>query len=213
MPNWKIHLEVGKRLNESLKYQGEDYEEFLLGNILPDINNSYLVKNISVKYKHGQTHFSNTKKPTYENFIEKYREKVVINPLFKGYYTHLMTDFIWNNDFYSKHNIQFGDDIQNHDELRQTKQRDFKIYNNKFFKNNIIVSNAEKLVQKISEIGEVSINKNDIIQVYEFLREQKTEEKVYSFYNEEQLDELLDKTVAQIIENLEFLEDKFNMIK
>ena len=38
MPNWKIHLEVANRLNSKIKYSGLKEEEFMFGNILPDIN-------------------------------------------------------------------------------------------------------------------------------------------------------------------------------
>ena len=51
MPNWKVHLEIAKRLNEKFKYTENQLEEFNLGNILPDINNCFIVKDISKKFK------------------------------------------------------------------------------------------------------------------------------------------------------------------
>ena len=48
MPNWKIHFEIGKRVNEELKFDGEDLNLFLLGNILPDLNNKYIVVEIEI---------------------------------------------------------------------------------------------------------------------------------------------------------------------
>ena len=47
MPNWKTHLEVDKRLNNKLKLKDNEYIEFLFGNILPDINNAFIVSDIS----------------------------------------------------------------------------------------------------------------------------------------------------------------------
>ena len=44
MPNWKIHLEIAKRLNKKFNYTQNKLEEFYLGNILPDINNCFIVK-------------------------------------------------------------------------------------------------------------------------------------------------------------------------
>ena len=42
MPNWKVHLEIAKRINKKLKYTDANLEKFNLGNVLPDINNSFL---------------------------------------------------------------------------------------------------------------------------------------------------------------------------
>lgn len=203
MPNWKVHLEVGKRINEKLKYQGEEYQMFLFGNILPDINNSYLVKNISVQYEHKKTHLVNGKKPTYEKYYDKYKNSIKANPVLIGYYVHLLTDYIWNNDFYSKHDIKSLEQLKSHEELRKIKQGDLKKYNNKFLSNNIEIQDYENLLKEIAQIQEVSINKADIIAVQNFLKEQVEEKRKYQYYNEEQLDKLMDKTIKEIGELFE----------
>ena len=63
MPNWKTHLEVAKRLNSKLKLKDNEYIEHLFGNILPDINNAFIVTDISNKISHNITHFN---KDTYK---------------------------------------------------------------------------------------------------------------------------------------------------
>lgn len=45
MPTWGMHLLVAKKLNKKLKIK--DYNLFLIGNIITDINNGYLVQNVS----------------------------------------------------------------------------------------------------------------------------------------------------------------------
>ena len=52
MPNWKVHLEIAKRINQKQNYTGKELEEFNLGSILPDINNCYIVTDISKKLDH-----------------------------------------------------------------------------------------------------------------------------------------------------------------
>lgn len=59
VPNWRVHLEIAKKVNEQLRFNNEDYNLFLLGNIAPDINNGYIVEGISHIYDHGHTHLYN----------------------------------------------------------------------------------------------------------------------------------------------------------
>ena len=56
MPNWKTHLELGKRLRKNFDYDNKEYNLFLMGNILPDLNNGYMLKDISEKIDHEKTH-------------------------------------------------------------------------------------------------------------------------------------------------------------
>ena len=100
MPNWKTHLEVGKRLNKYLKYDEEELNMFLFGSILPDINNSHIVTDISEKIGHDVTHIRKQKNLSYIEFYNKYSEKIINNnPIFVGYLAHIYTDEIWNNHF------------------------------------------------------------------------------------------------------------------
>ena len=43
MPGWNIHLEAGNRLANKLKFSAPKRKEFLLGCLLPDINNGYII--------------------------------------------------------------------------------------------------------------------------------------------------------------------------
>ena len=42
LPNWKVHLEIAKKLNKQINFDKEDLNLFLLGNIAPDINLSLI---------------------------------------------------------------------------------------------------------------------------------------------------------------------------
>ena len=77
MPNWKTHLEVGKKLNKYLKYNTKEFNMFLLGSILPDINNSHIVTDISTKIGHDITHVRKQKNPSYIEFYNKYSEEIL----------------------------------------------------------------------------------------------------------------------------------------
>ena len=52
MPSWETHLEVAKRVAKKIKLSDEEKEDFLLANLLPDINCRYSIKNISTFVEH-----------------------------------------------------------------------------------------------------------------------------------------------------------------
>ena len=130
MPNWKTHLEVGNKLQKTLDYSSEDFQLFLLGSVLPDINNCYIVKNISVRFRHHHTHYSDDETPSYLKFESQFLSEMKKSPLVYGYYAHLFTDYFWNNDYYTKIKER-GLQDEDHTLLRIRKQDDFKVYNNK----------------------------------------------------------------------------------
>lgn len=195
MPNWKVHIEVGKRLNEKLNYNKEDLNLFLLGSILPDINNCYIVTNISKRIDHDTTHMGKFNETSYLNFYNKYKKEIAKNnPLFVGYLAHLYTDYSWNIDFY-KNFANLDIPKEERDKLRIMKQSDFKVYNNKFIENKIDIENINRALDEIIKISEISITREDILEVIDFLKNQKAYENELQFYSMEKLDELMSNTI------------------
>lgn len=203
MPNWKTHLEVGKRLNKYLKYNEKDINLLLIGSILTDINNSHIVTDISTKLSHDITHIRKQENPSYIEFYNKYSEEISkYNPVFVGYLAHLFTDEIWNAHFYKKDEVLQMKD-KNHDELRIMKQKDFEIYNSKFVDNIIELDNVEEVLEQTAKIDEISIIKEDIEKVVEFLRNQKGIDGKLKLHTEAELSELMNETVEKICDFLE----------
>lgn len=201
MPNWKTHLEISNRINKNYGFEGMKFKKFLFGSILPDINNSHIVKNISTKLHHEVTHCFEEDTPSYLVFYERYKKQIENrNPLFVGYVTHLYTDYTWNNNFYTevkKRNYPETDRVT----LRIMKQSDFGVYNNKFEECCIEVNTIEEienLYNACLEISEVNVTKEDITRVIEFLRKKSFHEADMQFYTIEELDELLEKTVESL---------------
>ena len=197
MTNWKIHLEIAKKINKKLKYDGECLELFLLGNVLPDINNGYVVKDISKRISHTNTHFKNDIDKTYINFYNEYKS-YFNNPLIVGYFVHLYTDYHWTKDYRNKINKISGYDNYTKEERMSLKHNDFKAYNNKFINNVLNLKNYDLLIDNIDLIKEVSIIKNDLILVNDFLNNQTEYNNQLKFYNSNELDILLDKTVMKL---------------
>lgn len=199
MPNWKIHLEVGKRVANNIKFNEKDYEFFMLGNILPDINNRYIVENIKKQISHKVTHFDYNNK-THENFFNIYKEKIS-EPIVLGYYVHLFTDYIWNNDFYTS---IVGTEFEklDKDTLRELKQSDFRNYNNLYVDNQLIINNLDESAEKTKIINEVNLNKDDLIDTINYLKGKIFYDTEYSFYSEEYLNNLLEYTIKTITNEL-----------
>ena len=201
MPNWKIHLEIAKRLNQKFNYTQKKLEEFYLGNILPDINNCFIVKDISTKLEHKYTHYQDEIAiPSYKNFEKIYKNKIYGEPIIFGYYIHLYTDYTWNNYFYTNFNDNEKLRGLTHEEKRTLKQDDFKVYNNLFIDNKPKFLNKENLVEKSKKIDRISINKEDIEKVEKFLDEQIKTENTFKILTKEILDKMMCETISHFQE-------------
>ncbi len=199
MPSWKTHIEIAKRISEKLNITNNELNEFMIGSILPDINNGYVVKKISNIYSHKKTHYEENGGITYVNFYNQYKN-LIKEPLILGYYVHLYTDYIWNNDFYSRieKNVNYCNYTSN--ELREIKHNDFKLYNNKYVKNTINIINIDEVLNKIKLINNVSINKKDLINAIEYLNTYNIFLSTYKFYKDKEMDHLLEDVVKSICE-------------
>ena len=197
MPNWKVHLEIAKRINQKQNYTGKELEEFNLGSILPDINNCYIVTDISKKLDHKYTHYQDEiTTPSYINFEKIYKNKIYKDPLILGVYIHLYTDYTWNNYFYTNYDNHEKLQGLSHAEKRKIKQDDFKAYNDLFIENKPQFIYTQELVQKAKEIDRVSINEEDIKKVEKFLEEQQKSNNKYKILTEKILNELLNETIV-----------------
>ena len=195
MPNWKTHLEIAKRINNKLKYSGSDLELFMLGNILPDINNGYVVKDISIIYSHDYTHYKGDDFYIYKNFNKYYDVKS--NPLLYGYYIHLYSDFMFNNNYYS--NLDDSIKMLSRDEQRTLKQSDFKVFNNKFINNKLIINDYDLVVDTANKVDHISVNRDDLIKTINFINNQSIYNNSYKYYDDNKLDLLLEETVNNIV--------------
>ena len=201
MPNWKIHLEIAKKINKKFNYTQNKLEEFYLGNILPDINNCFIVKDISTKLEHKYTHYQDEIEiPSYKNFEKIYKNKIYEEPIIFGYYIHLYTDYTWNNYFYTNFNDNEKLRGLTHEEKRTLKQDDFKVYNNLFIDNKPKFLNKENLVEKSKKIDRISINKEDIEKVEKFLDEQIKTENTFKILTKEILDKMMCETISHFQE-------------
>ena len=106
MPCLAIHLAVAKKYLE--KHQEEDYNDFILGTIAPDINLDNINKYINgVSDDKNSHHFGTNYKS--DNIIEYMKNKVDFNKFFasndintsflRAYFLHLLCDYYFFGDY------------------------------------------------------------------------------------------------------------------
>lgn len=199
MPNWRIHLEVAKRVNQEIQYPEKDFELFQLGNILPDINNAYSLEDVSKVINHRYTHYKHEEKEMHLAFLNQYGKEVQTNPLFFGYFSHLYTDYLWNINFKKK--AQSIEKLKNlsKTELRIIKQREFRSYNNNYMDNHLEIKKTKKATRECKKIDRISIKEKDIKKTIQLISIPRISSKVLKYYTKEELDNLLEETVQKIL--------------
>lgn len=223
MPSWITHLVTAKKI----KHEVEE-NEFIFANIMPDILEGYNVQEVSKIVKDYQTHYPKNQMingitipvPDIQKFKEQYREKLK-NPIIKGYYCHLLTDYYWNTYTYENYfenykkeedlvkiRLNNGEEkILKWDEAVRIKQRDFKNFTN-YLKNKekITIPYYDPKIREYSkdliefEFTEKDI-KNTIFSLQEMLKSQEKEEEEYVLFTKEELVKKLEESVAFIEEN------------
>lgn len=207
MPSWGIHLEVGNLISKKLVKINKN--QFMIGNVLPDINNGFVLEKISEKIEHRITHFDKRDDyKNYEKFYYKY-EKYLNNPVILGYITHLLTDYYYNDLAYSKKGIfdekgnligvylnSGKEKICIKEELRQLKVKDFKIFADYIYKKQELdeLYFDEEILNSSKIIKEIHITKEDLLETINYLNShihRKTKIKIdnikYNIFTQEEL--------------------------
>jgi len=224
MPSWITHLVTAKKI----KHQEEE-NEFIFANIMPDILEGYNVQEVSKIVRDYQTHYPKKQEingitipvPDIQKFKEQYREKLQ-NPIIKGYYCHLLTDYYWNTYTYENYfesykkeqdlvkiRLNKGEEkILKWDEAVRIKQRDFKNFTNYLKdKEKITIPYYDPKIREYSkdliefEYTEADI-KNTIFSIQKMLKSQEKEEKEYQLFTKEELVKKLEESVLFIEERL-----------
>lgn len=227
MPAWGMHLLIAKKVSEKINIK--DYNSFLIGNIVPDINNGYVIPNVSKIITHKDTHYyteekyKNTNKVMYYNvkkFVNDNKENIN-NPIVIGYITHLLTDLYWNDLTYEKHGLRneenelIGIKLNNGEKLitdgegrRRTKTDDFRIFTNYIYINNLIdiPKYQEELYDMTKVINTIDITNQDIKQSIQYINNVKnsasTLKQEYKIFTQEEMLENVEICAEEIAKYL-----------
>lgn len=203
MPGWNIHLEAGERLAKKLKLSGQKRKEFLLGCILPDINNGY-ANQVKIVKQHRETHYAFDQKSSL-NFYTENRQKILDKePIYLGYLFHLYTDGYFNYDFYrtiKRHKLGEG---KTHDEKNQIKHNDFFHYDTCFSHHlGIKPEDLKPLADCANQISVTEITPSEIQEIENILVENRfatiNKKRKYIFYSQKRLDNLLEDMLESFI--------------
>lgn len=192
MPTWKTHIKIARELLKDLDLNDTNQELFLIGNILPDINNSYVLKDIKIQINHQKTHYVYDEIPSYQRFYKEYKDKMN-NYLVLGYYVHLYVDYFWNDYFYKNHNLNIEKE-----KLKKMKQNDFLVYANKFIDEQISIKDYDNILINSKLISNINIYKEDLINVLNYFNNLKPTDLKYTIMNEKELDILYNNTLVNL---------------
>lgn len=138
MASWMAHLRVADKLLDDIGNLSQKH--FIMGNIAPDsgepINGNWNKFTPSTDISHWKLEGIPRAKRA-EKFKEEYLGTVCQDDAFAfylGYYTHLVTDYIWSRDIYLPQKEQYADEFeQNPDFIWQIK-RDMYDLDHLFYK-------------------------------------------------------------------------------
>ena len=165
MPGYVIHLAVAKEYLKKSKNRNENEEEFINGVIFPD----------SVKDK-AITHYG--EKSSKSNLYEFLKDKNVNNSFNRGYFLHLLTDYL----FYNKYVDRMTKDMYNDYDITNKKLIDK--YNVELPNEMYLDRNSSSLF-KNSTVGNSIASNNIPMAVLGYLtpKEKRSELEVFGMIN------------------------------
>ncbi len=201
MPSWNIHLESGERLAQKLRFTPEKKREFLVGCLLPDVNNGY-INSPKSKFPHHDTHYAFDEKSSL-NFYADYSEKIRSrDPIFLGYLFHLFLDGFFNYDFYHKAKHSSLTEHLNEDQKRDMKHHDFWLFDTNFHHAlSLMPETAKILADKANQIKNVNVTPEDLLEVDRILTDNHLNDAIrgeqYIFYTEAALEQVLKNAIDE----------------
>ena len=221
MPTWPVHLKIAHKLKEKYGYT----DDFIIGNVIPDTMNGYVVDNPSNIFHHSVTHYSSAEYTDFleiniNKFLNDNREKLT-NELILGTYCHLLADLYFNEYTQKNHFKKKGDkivSILNDETIEETihpmvlKQNDFKVFGDYFIKNQEVGNKISLTKDTINlskdlnyEVTKEDIDKT-IDKVNEIVDSEATEEEPYKMFTEKELLDVFNNCYEKIEKSINELE-------
>lgn len=229
MPSWSIHLNVAKKLNETLKL---DKDLFYYGNLIPDVDYSDKINRFDAHYYDINLQYPTVPKENMidiNKFLEDYKDKLN-NPLIIGYYTHLLTDLYFNEIIYNKcwvqdkynniigirlkNNKVINIDTEDKNNLRKKyKHGDLELYGKYIFNNIELPSNRLIIKDTIKKLNIDFLDDDLVDKRFEYLNNKfykdnklSLKEKIfkhkYKLFYKKEIDNMFEDCIKYIINNL-----------
>ena len=219
MPAWPMHLLIAKTINKKIKLKGNNSNQFIIGNLLPDIYSGHIIDDTSKVLDYELSHYGKVIKinghdymlPDYEEYIE--RNELKGNYVALGYLSHILADYFFNQySFELKYIKDDKDQVvairnkayeiikSNSDMARVTKQNDFKLYSNYILLNNKFkdININNEVEKKAKEIKQINVEYDDLLKMEKYVKNmlkdknlEKLNEDVLEMFSKKELDNML----------------------
>lgn len=218
MPSWPIHIALAHKLNKQLKLN----DDFILGNIMPDILDGYVIKP-SNKTEKKQSHYYSNKKINPENFVKENKNELH-NPIILGYLIHLLTDKFYNEET-AKHFIKENNNLYvvlndntkapKNLETFAMKHQDLDKYGQMLAQNNQLgnkITLNNNTFNNIKHLKQFNYNTNDIESTIKIINDWiynkiNITNKEYKLYSQKELDEIYENCYQYILKYLKNLKE------
>lgn len=164
MPSWNIHTAHVERLlaDELCGALGiRSTNEFMFGNIAPDVYVGYVVPNTTKKIAYKDTHFANPTfipTPDAARFYELYVRDQPQSDLALGAWTHLICDHYYNLrtvEYIARIGVEPGT------QTRIRKQADFDVYG-RTFSISMVPAASDDLLKSCAQFAQYAIAEPDV---------------------------------------------------
>lgn len=218
MPSWPIHIALAHKLNKQLKLN----DDFILGNIMPDVLDGYVIKP-SNKTEKKQSHYYSNKKINPENFVKENKNELH-NPIILGYLIHLLTDKFYNEET-AKHFIKENNNLYvvlndntkapKNLETFAMKHQDLDKYGQMLAQNNQLgnkITLNNNTFNNIKHLKQFNYNTNDIESTIKIINDWiynkiNITNKEYKLYSQKELDEIYENCYQYILKYLKNLKE------
>ena len=150
MPGYVIHLAVAEEYLKKHKHKKEEYNEFINGVIFPD----------SIKDKQ-KTHYG--EKSSLSNLYEFLKENKLESSFKRGYFLHLLTDYLFYNKYIDRmSSAMYNDyDILNKIliEMYEVKLPECVKSSVLFKEGDLVILSLELVERMISDISDIDLDK------------------------------------------------------
>jgi len=228
MPSWTIHLAVAKKVNKKLNL---DKDTFYIGNLLPDVDyNSKVTRKETHIHNYPCPECPKEILPNLKDFLKNYKKDIKNSSLLLGYYSHLLTDYFYNNYIFTNCWLQdekkdvIGVKLNNGKKIYTNDLRSYKHHDLGNYGKYLLKIGYVELPKSFNEENDLKLLKDNFF-TYEdtvkrikylntkFIKDNKYNitEKIfglkYIMLTKEKLDELFEECSKYVLENIESVID------
>lgn len=215
MPSWITHLVTATKISKN--------NEYIFANLMPDILQKHIIKDTSKRVNYETTHYTkieningiNIPIPDINTFYNRYKNEMN-NPIISGYYSHLLTDYFWNEFSYKnyfkqidreKNLIQIklanGEKVELlWDDAVKLKQKDFRKFTQYLHKNMkmILPVYSDKILEYSKTLKEYNFEEKDIKNTIKYIdkRVEETTQSEYQIFSNELMKSKFEESIEFI---------------